>query len=79
MGHFIFPGVKSSIFAKKLDSFVNSIELIFYPTPGYERIETDRLLSYKLPDVFNIFQSNFNLAGNSDLMYNTASGNITLN
>ncbi len=61
---------------------VNSIELIFYPTPGYERIETDRLPSYKLPDklpdVFNIFQSNFNLAENSDLVYNTASGNIEL-
>ncbi len=57
---------------------VNSIELIFYPTPGYERIETDRLLSYKLSDVFNIFQLNFNLAEISDLVYNTASGNIEL-
>jgi len=58
---------------------VNSIELIFYPTPGYECIETDRLLSYKLPDIFNIFQSNFNLAENSGLVYNTGSGNIGLN
>jgi len=57
---------------------VNSIELIFYPTPGYERSETDRLPSYKLPEVFNIFQSNFNLAEISDLVYNTTSGNIEL-